>query len=140
MYSKEYNTGPLTAGAEVKKRRDPNAPKAVCNAYMVFCRLERARVKQENPELPFGQIGAKLGEVWRNMSADEKQPYEDRAGVDRERYRREMEQYTHGLKSEKRQRTKMEQSAGSAKKNQPKQQQRQEYDEDQYDDDEGEEY
>lgn len=81
---------------EPKKRRDPNAPKAVCNAYMIFCKSRRGELKNELPELAFGKIGAKLGEMWRNMTSEEKKPYEDRALVDRERYRKEMVQYTAG--------------------------------------------
>lgn len=139
------------SSVDAKKRRDPNAPKAVCNAYMVFCKIRRSELKSDHPELPFGQIGARLGEIWRNMTPDEKQPYEDRASVDRERYRREMVDYTAGLKSEKRQKTKLEQSAGSAsaastaaankkkaqQQYQQRQQQHQSYEDE---DDDGEEY
>ena len=100
------NGMPPGAGSEPKKKRDPNMPKAVCNAYMIFCKSRRNELKYENPELPFGKIGAKLGEMWRNMSQEEKRPYDDRAAVDRERYRREMIDYTAGLKSEKRQKLK----------------------------------
>lgn len=78
---------------QTKKRRDPNAPKAVSNAYMIFCKSQRAELKAQNPDLPFGKIGAKLGEIWRQMTPDEKKPYEDRASVDRERYRKEMLEY-----------------------------------------------
>lgn len=76
-----------------KKKRDPNAPKAASNAYMIFCKENRPKLKEEHPELPFGRLGAKLGEVWRALSPEEKKPYEDRAADDRERYRKEMESY-----------------------------------------------
>lgn len=97
-----------------KKKKDPNAPKAASNAYMIFCKERRAELKQENPDLvigsrsyymftnliymcvarqAFGKIGAKLGEIWRTMSSEEKRPYEERASADRERYRRQMESY-----------------------------------------------
>ena len=82
-----------------KKRRDPSAPKAVSNAYMIFCKARRGELKQENPDLPFGKIGAKLGEIWRMMTPEEKKPYEDKASVDRERYRKEMLDYQTGKHS-----------------------------------------
>lgn len=66
------------------------------------CKTRRNELKYENPDLPFGKIGAKLGEMWRNMSPEEKRPYDDKAAVDRERYRREMIDYQSG-KSDKRQ-------------------------------------
>lgn len=56
--------------------------------------MRRGELKKQFPELPFGKIGAKLGEIWRNMTVEEKKPYEDRATLDRERYRREMMDYS----------------------------------------------
>ena len=76
-----------------KKKKDPNAPKAASNAYMIFCKERRSKLKKENPDLAFGKIGAKLGEIWRALTPEEKRPYEERAASDRERYRKEMENY-----------------------------------------------
>eukprot|EP00808_Paulinella_micropora_P004828 g73538.t1 len=73
-----------------KKRKDPNAPKRASNAYMIFCKERRAELKETRPELAFGKLGAKLGEIWRTMSSEEKKPYEDRAAMDRDRYQKEM--------------------------------------------------
>ena len=68
--------GVLTAaqGQKVvaKKRKDPAAPRAPMNAYMLFCKERRPAVSEQNPELPFGQVGSRLGETWRSMSAAEK--------------------------------------------------------------------
>lgn len=77
-----------------KKRKDQNAPKRAANAYMIFCRERRAELKKEHPELPFGQLGAKLGEMWRSMSQQEKKPFEEKAAQDRERYKNEMANYS----------------------------------------------
>ncbi len=76
-----------------KKRKDPAAPKRASNAYMIFCKERRSQLKNENPDMPFGQLGKKLGDMWRTMSAEEKRPYEDRASGDRDRYKGEMNQY-----------------------------------------------
>lgn len=76
-----------------KKKRDPYAPKRASNAYMIFCKEKRAQLKKSRPDLPFGQLGASLGEIWRKMPAEEKKPYENRAFVDRERYHNEMALY-----------------------------------------------
>lgn len=83
----------VCAAKPPKKKKDPNAPKAASNAYMIFCKERRSKLKKENPSLPFGKIGAKLGEIWRNLTADEKRPYEESAAADRERYRKEMDSY-----------------------------------------------
>lgn len=85
-----------TPGTEGKKKRDPNMPKAVTNAYMIFCKSRRDELRRQYPELPFGKVGAKLGEIWRGMTVEQRKPYEDRAALDRERYRREMQEWQNG--------------------------------------------
>jgi hypothetical protein len=79
-----------------KKRKDPAAPRAASNAYMIFCKEKRSAVSEQHPELSFGQVGSKLGETWRTMSAAEKKQFEDRAAADRDRYRKAMEAYGGG--------------------------------------------
>eukprot|EP01083_Nonionella_stella_P015729 43997_1 len=85
-----------------KKRKDPNAPKAASNAYMIFCKNRRQQLKIDFPDLPFGQLGAKLGELWRTLTPEQKKPFEDQASADRERYRKDMEEYqaSHDLEQE----------------------------------------
>jgi len=82
-----------------KKRKDPNAPKSVSNAYMIFCKATRPKLRAQHSNLKFGQIGAKLGAMWRTMSAQEKKPYEILANKDRERYRHEMILYSAAVNS-----------------------------------------
>jgi LSD1 subclass zinc finger protein len=83
----------MNSSALRKKRKDPSAPKRASNAYMIFCKEKRAELKANRPDLPFGQLGKRLGEMWRSMTADEKRPYEDRASNDRDRYKVEMNTY-----------------------------------------------
>jgi len=85
--------GDSKSSSNRKKRKDPNAPKRASNAYMIFCKERRTQLKSERPELPFGQLGKRLGDMWRSMTAEEKKPYEDRATSDRDRYKGEMNQY-----------------------------------------------
>ncbi|KAG2207710.1 hypothetical protein INT47_011830 [Mucor saturninus] len=39
-----------------KKKKDPNAPKGPGNVFFLFCRLERDKIKDENPEENIGDI------------------------------------------------------------------------------------
>ena len=84
---------PLAEVVVRKKRKDPNAPKRASNAYMIFCKERRAQLKLDRPDLPFGQLGKRLGEMWRSMPPEEKRMYEDRATGDRDRYKGEMNSY-----------------------------------------------
>ena len=60
---------------------------------MIFCKERRAQLKLDKPDLPFGQLGKRLGEMWRSMTAEEKRMYVDRAAGDRERYKEEMNSF-----------------------------------------------
>jgi DNA repair protein RAD16 len=42
---------------------------------MLFCKKMRPQVVAENPKLSFGEVGRKLGEMWRELSDEEKKKY-----------------------------------------------------------------
>lgn len=45
---------------------------------MLFAKEHREQVKKDNPEITFGGVGKKLGEMWRALSEKEKAAYKDR--------------------------------------------------------------
>ena len=47
------------------------------SGFMLFSKEHRAKVKEENPDITFGGVGKKLGEMWRALSDSEKQAYKD---------------------------------------------------------------
>ncbi|CAM0880102.1 unnamed protein product [Alopecurus aequalis] len=75
------------------KKKDPNAPKRPILPFMYFSMMERAAVKENNPDLPPNEIAKKLGEIWQKMSTEEKQPYVQRSQVDKQRYEKESAEY-----------------------------------------------
>ncbi|KAI4148097.1 MAG: hypothetical protein LQ340_005239 [Diploschistes diacapsis] len=83
-----------------KKKKDPNAPKRGLSAYMFFANEQRENVREENPGIAFGQVGKVLGERWKALSPQERQPYEDKAKADKERYDAEKASYASGLADE----------------------------------------
>ena len=125
---KDYEP-PTTTETEVtvkrKPTKDPNAPKRFMSSYMFFSNEVRALVKEENPDVTFGQIvsprkdstpsssvqlttfcfycmvqGKIIGEKFRALSAEEKKKYEKLAADDKERYNREMIEYEAKKKTE----------------------------------------
>lgn len=39
-----------------KKKKDPNRPKRNMSVFFLYSNANRARVKEENPGIPFGQV------------------------------------------------------------------------------------
>lgn len=79
-----------------RRKRDPNIPKPNSNAYMIFCKEQLPRVKVDYAHLTFSQQAAKLGQSWRDLLPEQRRPYEEKATLDRERYRREVDLYNMG--------------------------------------------
>ncbi|KAK9669639.1 hypothetical protein RND81_13G145600 [Saponaria officinalis] len=76
-----------------KRKKDPNAPKKPNTAFILFSNAERENIKKEKPGIIFTEVGKLLGEKWRNLSAEEKQPYEEKAEADKQRYKDEVSDY-----------------------------------------------
>ncbi|MED6192070.1 FACT complex subunit ssrp1 [Stylosanthes scabra] len=76
-----------------KKKKDPNAPKRAMSGFMFFSQMERENLKKTNPGISFTDVGRVLGEKWKKMSAEEKEPYEAKARADKKRYKDEISGY-----------------------------------------------
>lgn len=46
---------------------------------MLFSQAQRETVKAENPDVTFGQIGKLLGQKWKELTDEEKEPYNQAA-------------------------------------------------------------
>ncbi|KAF9558522.1 hypothetical protein CPC08DRAFT_819299 [Agrocybe pediades] len=68
-----------------KSKKDPNAPKRALSAYMFFSQDWRERIKAENPDAGFGEVGKLLGAKWKELDDSEKKPYIEKAARDKER-------------------------------------------------------
>ncbi|KAI0030846.1 high mobility group box domain-containing protein, partial [Vararia minispora EC-137] len=76
-----------------KGKKDKNAPKRALSAYMFFSQEWRERVKTENPDASFGEVGKLLGQRWKELPEDDKKPFVDRAAKDKLRHEQEKEAY-----------------------------------------------
>lgn len=56
------------------------------SAFFLFCSEFRPKIKGEHPGLSIGDVAKKLGEMWNNTAADDKQPYEKKAAKLKEKY------------------------------------------------------
>lgn len=76
-----------------KSKKDPNAPKRPMTAFMLYSNANRAKVKSENPGISFGELGKKMGELFKALSAEERAKYDELNAKDKERYKKQTEEY-----------------------------------------------
>lgn len=78
-YDREMKNYVPPKGDKKGKKKDPNAPKRPPSAFFLFCSEHRPKIKSEHPGLSIGDTAKKLGEMWSEQSAKDKQPYEQKA-------------------------------------------------------------
>lgn len=77
--------------------RDPNLPKRPQNAYIIFCDLEKERVKQELERQQPGEsfdLTRAMADAWKELSEEERKRFYEKYEDDKERYVREMAAYS----------------------------------------------
>ena len=84
---------PAVTKGKGKTKKDPNAPKRAQTAFFYFMNEMRPKIKEENPDISFVDIGKASGEKWKVISAEEKAKYEAMANKDKDRYNQEMKAY-----------------------------------------------
>lgn len=87
-----------------KAVKDPNLPKRPASAYVLFCELERDKLRAEfealNPGKPATEFTKHLVELWKNLDPEQKAPFNKAHEDEKERYAREMLAYTERKASE----------------------------------------
>ncbi|KAI3974877.1 hypothetical protein MKX01_004988 [Papaver californicum] len=68
-----------------KKKKNPEMKKP-SSAYVLWCKDQWAEVKKENPDAEFKEVSNILGAKWKNVTEEEKKPYEEKYQADREAY------------------------------------------------------
>ena len=74
--------------------KDPNAPKRGMSAFMFFSNAMRSKIKAENPDFAFGDIAKEIGKQFKELSADDKKEWDEKAAKDKARYQAEMADYS----------------------------------------------
>ncbi|GJJ09375.1 Non-histone chromosomal protein 6 [Clathrus columnatus] len=88
---KETTKATKKKAASEKKvtKKGKDGPKRALSAYMFFSQDWRERIKAENPDAGFGEVGKLLGAKWKELDESEKKPYIEQAAQDRARAERE---------------------------------------------------
>lgn len=77
------------AAAEGKKKKKKTGPRNPLSAYTYFVMEMRPIVTNENPGKTFGQVASKVGQMWRDLNADNRMKYNLKAVEDKKRFERE---------------------------------------------------
>ena len=75
-----------TSYSSVKPKKDPNRVKKPKSAYLFFCDEKRAAVQKKNPGKKMGDISKVLGQLWGNISDEERKKFQDLHEKDKDRY------------------------------------------------------
>ncbi|XP_061581477.1 FACT complex subunit SSRP1a isoform X2 [Cololabis saira] len=76
-----------------KKHKDTGGPKRPMSAYMLWLNASRERIKSENPGISITEISKKAGEMWRQLTKDEKEEWETKAGEAKRQYEKAKKEY-----------------------------------------------
>eukprot|EP00485_Elphidium_margaritaceum_P002283 CAMPEP_0202685470 /NCGR_PEP_ID=MMETSP1385-20130828/1228_1 /ASSEMBLY_ACC=CAM_ASM_000861 /TAXON_ID=933848 /ORGANISM="Elphidium margaritaceum" /LENGTH=434 /DNA_ID=CAMNT_0049339823 /DNA_START=138 /DNA_END=1442 /DNA_ORIENTATION=+ len=75
-----------------KKPKDPNAPKKPQTSYFIYSNERRAALQKEHGK-SVTEISKYISAEWKEMDADTKKGYEDKALTFKEKYNTDMEEY-----------------------------------------------
>ena len=63
------------------------------SAFIIFCQFKRPLIKEKTPKASVGDIAKELGKAWKIMTPKQKEPYDDKAKLEKKRYEEEKESY-----------------------------------------------
>jgi high mobility group protein B2 len=84
--------GPLKVPNK-RQKKDPDAPKRAMSAFLLFSQAMRPRLKAMFPTAKNADLSKLLGEDWGKMTAEEKEPFRQRATEDAGRYKEAMDEW-----------------------------------------------
>lgn len=76
---------------KAKKIKDPLKPKQTISAYLIYANERRAALREDNKSVI--EVAKMTGEEWKNLSEEQKAPYDKMAKKNKEIYLQEMEGY-----------------------------------------------
>ncbi|KAK4262868.1 hypothetical protein QN277_028368 [Acacia crassicarpa] len=74
-----------------RKEKDPLKPKHPVSAFLLYTNDRRAAILAENKTIL--EVSKIAGEEWKNLTEDQKRPYEEMAKKNKEKYLQDMEAY-----------------------------------------------
>eukprot|EP01084_Bolivina_argentea_P011952 22395_1 len=77
----------------MRKPKDTNAPKRPLSSFFLFMGDNRQKVKEEKPDLKMTEIAKEISNRWKEIDADLKKEYENKAKCLKEEYIKQLNKY-----------------------------------------------
>lgn len=91
--SKPVQMGRDPRGRKKKRLSNPTAPKHPMSGFLFFSMSVRGEIAALMPKASVGQVSKVVAERWRQMTVEERQPWNKKADDDKARYAREIEAF-----------------------------------------------
>ena len=82
-----------TRNTKPKRPKDPHKPKTNPSCYLLFNNEVRASFREKYPDSSPGERAKLVAAKWKEMSVEEKKPYNDKAAILRAEYMSKMAEY-----------------------------------------------
>ncbi len=90
----EDGGGKKESGSKKKKKKKAEGePKRPTTAFFFYTASIRAEVTKNNPDKKVGELSKIYGQMWADLSDEEKKPFQDKNAEDKERYATEMAEW-----------------------------------------------
>ena len=76
-----------------KRLKDPNAPKRGASSFFIYMAEQRPIIVAEHSGLKNARVASMIGDNWKALTEQQRQPYVEKQAADKERYLKEMKAY-----------------------------------------------
>lgn len=101
VHEKQDSEGKSICRKSWTRRSDPSKPKPPLSAYFLWFMDARERILKANPHLNMPELAKAGGRLWKTINQEERDFYEKKAVGEREKYRKQLEEYTKKHKNSK---------------------------------------
>jgi len=105
---------PISSQFVRKQKKNPDLPKKPLTPYLYFTMDKRQSVKDGNKDIKFAETTKRLGEMWKEITPEDRKIYDEKGREDKARYEKQMAEFNEKAKAEAELRAKNEPAVPAA--------------------------